>query len=433
MRKIICILLSVLLLTALGGAVFAEENTLDIDIMGIRMQEPAGLSGLQGVYESNPDGIIAHDPDVYYMSFDYYAMPAEQLDELLNKPEEDITNEDIDAYYASKYPIGIVLACEGGIENGLGVFGLDEVPEDLEIIELTVVDELHFYYLPSYEAYDDELEAPYAEEYRMVTEKVFEALERAEFYTPVDPVGELIGQTISFETTDLDGNPVSSRDLFAANEITMINYWGTWCTWCVREMPELAEIHGRLQARGCGIIGILQDGDEPDKVELARDITKENAITYPNVLLSDDMSFLEEISSFPTSFFADREGRILCYPISGAAVDQYEATVDKLLSGENAGGVTVPVSSANDVGVYRITVTDNSGEPVKGAAIQFCDDTSCNIGKTDENGVVIFDMPEGVAYEVHVLKVPEGYEKNSDGFRTLDVYSDLVIIVSKAA
>ena len=41
-------------------------------------------------------------------------------------------------------------------------------------------------------------------------------------------------------------------------------------------------------------------------------------------------------------------------------------------------------------------------------------------------------MPEGVVYEVHVLKVPEGYEKTSDEFRTLDVYSDLAIVVNKA-
>ena len=95
--------------------------------------------------------------------------------------------------------------------------------------------------------------------------------------------------------------------------------------------------------------------------------------------------------------------------------------------------MTVPVSTANDAGAYRIIVTDSSGDPVKGVAIQFCDETTCNIGKTDADGVVRFDLPEGTVYEVHVLKVPEGYEKNPDEFRTLDVYSDLEIVVNKAA
>lgn len=92
-----------------------------------------------------------------------------------------------------------------------------------------------------------------------------------------------------------------------------------------------------------------------------------------------------------------------------------------------------PTASVNDAGAYRVTVTDENGEPVKGVAIQFCDETSCNIGKTDANGVVSFDMPEGTVYEVHVLKVPEGYAQSSDEFRTLNVYSDLSIVVNKAA
>ena len=76
-----------------------------------------------------------------------------------------------------------------------------------------------------------------------------------------------------------------------------------------------------------------------------------------------------------------------------------------------------------------LTVKDINGDPVQGVAIQLCDDTSCNMGKTDENGVVSFDMPEGTAYEVHVLKAPEGYEKNTDVYHTLEVYSDLVIVL----
>ena len=159
----------------------------------------------------------------------------------------------------------------------------------------------------------------------------------------------------------------------------------------------------------------------------------EKGTNYPNVLLSESMVFLEDITAFPTSFFVDRGGRILTYPIAGANVEEYENVLDSLLAGETAGGLTVPTASANDAHAYRITVTDSDGAPVKGVMIQFCDETTCNMGKTDDNGTVSFDMPEGVVYEVHVLKVPEGYEKNADEFRTLDVYSELTIVIDKAA
>ena len=64
--------------------------------------------------------------------------------------------------------------------------------------------------------------------------------------------------------------------------------------------------------------------------------------------------------------------------------------------------------------------------------IQFCDDTTCNIGKTDADGVASFDLPEGTEYVVHVLKVPEGYEKDSREYHTLNVYSDVVIVLGAA-
>ena len=177
---------------------------------------------------------------------------------------------------------------------------------------------------------------------------------------------------------------------------------------------------------------ILEDGDTDEKLALARQIMEENGTNYPNVLPSDDMTFLADVSSFPTSFFVDKEGRILCYPLSGAALDEYEATVDRLLEGETVSGITMPDAGANNEGVYRVIVKDRQGDMIQGVTIQFCDDTTCNIGKTDADGVASFDLPEGTEYIVHVLKVPEGYEKDSGEYHTLNVYSDVVIVLGAA-
>ena len=334
MKRIFCMLLAVLLFASLGTATFAEESVLDIDIMGIRMNYPEEFKELQGILEPDPSGIIAYDPDVYYMSIDYYAMSQEQLDELINKTEDELTEADYEFFLSSYGTIGEVLACEGGIETALSAFGLDELPEEMKMTEIGSADKLHYYYITQDD--DEEVsgfEEKYAQEAAALKGSVLEMLKSAEYYSPVDPIAKTVGKVVRFETTDLDGNVVSSEDLFSANEITMINYWGTWCIWCVRELPELAKIHSRLQEKDCGIIGILQDGDDPEKVELAKSLMKENGTNYPNVVLSDDMSFLDMVSSFPTSFFVDREGRILCYPIAGAAVNEYEPTVDTLLAG----------------------------------------------------------------------------------------------------
>ena len=87
---------------------------------------------------------------------------------------------------------------------------------------------------------------------------------------------------------------------------------------------------------------------------------------------------------------------------------------------------------ANDKGVYRVLVTDESGEAVKGAMVQFCDDTACMTGKTDEKGVAVFpDAAEGHPYTVHILKVPAGYEMNEEEFSALSSYCDVSIVLQK--
>ncbi|MCR5089673.1 MAG: hypothetical protein K6C08_09190 [Oscillospiraceae bacterium] len=89
-------------------------------------------------------------------------------------------------------------------------------------------------------------------------------------------------------------------------------------------------------------------------------------------------------------------------------------------------------ADANDANAYRVQVTSAAGDPIEGVMIQFCDENTCNMAKTDASGTAAFEMPEGIVYTVHVLKVPSGYGKISDEFQTLDVYSDIVIVLPEA-
>ena len=66
---------------------------------------------------------------------------------------------------------------------------------------------------------------------------------------------------------------------------------------------------------------------------------------------------------------------------------------------------------STDGSVYQVLVVDEAGNPVPGAMIQFCSDTECMTGKTDNSGISVFEKEAG-SYTVHVLKVPEGFQKN---------------------
>ena len=126
-------------------------------------------------------------------------------------------------------------------------------------------------------------------------------------------------------------------DLFAENEITMINAWGTWCHACMGEMAELAEIHERLREKNCGIVGLEVEFDYDDEtLDYARQALKEFGTNYPNVLCNDDMDFMNILGSYPTSIFVDKDGTILDVPIEDAAPNLYEPQVDFLLKAKAA-------------------------------------------------------------------------------------------------
>ncbi|HAE45565.1 MAG TPA: hypothetical protein DCG37_08245 [Lachnospiraceae bacterium] len=65
---------------------------------------------------------------------------------------------------------------------------------------------------------------------------------------------------------------------------------------------------------------------------------------------------------------------------------------------------------------YEVLVTDEAGGPVTGVTIQFCSDTECLLGTTDEKGLAAFEKEAG-AYTVHVLKVPEGFAADDTEYK----------------
>ena len=68
---------------------------------------------------------------------------------------------------------------------------------------------------------------------------------------------------------------------------------------------------------------------------------------------------------------------------------------------------------------YTIYVMEqDSMSPIQGVRVQLCSDTTCLVAKTDDNGIASFDVEPG-DYTVHLNKMPEGYEKNTEEY-TLD-------------
>ena len=67
---------------------------------------------------------------------------------------------------------------------------------------------------------------------------------------------------------------------------------------------------------------------------------------------------------------------------------------------------------------YTVSIVDQNGDGVEGVALQVCNESSCMLYTSDEKGVCSFELPEG-EYEVHILKLPEGYEGDTSEVKTI--------------
>ncbi|MBO6041231.1 MAG: TlpA family protein disulfide reductase, partial [Oscillospiraceae bacterium] len=135
---------------------------------------------------------------------------------------------------------------------------------------------------------------------------------------------------IAFETETLQGDKITSKDLFTGHKVTMINLWATWCPPCVGEMPDLEKLNATFAEQDCQIVGVCLDAREERALKEALQILEENGVTYPNVLLSGEMDWAN-VPAIPTSFFVGEDGTILTEPVVGAYIPGYQQALKEAL------------------------------------------------------------------------------------------------------
>ena len=171
-------------------------------------------------------------------------------------------------------------------------------------------------------------------EYDAFFDATDEIISNMKFYTPQAWSGTGEGADIAFETTDLDGNPVDSAQLFSQNKITMINIWGTTCGPCIEEMPELEKMNKEFQKKGGAVVGLVSDVpvDNNKYLQEAQAIVKDTGVTYLNMKAWEGFEDALETVGTPTTYFVDSQGKLVGDPILGAHLDKYKEKMEEYLS-----------------------------------------------------------------------------------------------------
>ncbi len=147
-----------------------------------------------------------------------------------------------------------------------------------------------------------------------------------------DDAGTANTAVLSFETTDLDGNAVSSEELFSAHKITMVNVMTTWCRYCILELSELQELSETYAEKDCAIVGLLYDGTDDALIETGRSLMEQAGADYLVLQPWEGMEKQIPVQAFPTTFFVNNEGEIVGETILGAELERYTEQLDVLLA-----------------------------------------------------------------------------------------------------
>ncbi|MFV0439794.1 MAG: TlpA disulfide reductase family protein [Lachnospirales bacterium] len=121
-----------------------------------------------------------------------------------------------------------------------------------------------------------------------------------------------------FTTTDLNGNTFT-EEIFAQNDLTMVNIFTTWCSSCIEEIPHLEQLSKNMDNKNVAVIGIVldtvnNDGSINDEtIALSQNLASKTGATYP-FLIPDEGNIngrLEEINAVPETFFVDSNGNFV--------------------------------------------------------------------------------------------------------------------------
>lgn len=146
------------------------------------------------------------------------------------------------------------------------------------------------------------------------------------------PEGESEPIYITFEGTDLKGNPVS-QEIFPQSRLTMVNVWATYCNPCLNEMPGLGELAAEHDGSEFQIIGIVNDVREGDDQTLVESLVQETGALYTHLLANDSIgqALLSSVSAVPTTFFFNQDGVYLGGVVGSAEKSDWEELIHELL------------------------------------------------------------------------------------------------------
>ncbi len=107
-----------------------------------------------------------------------------------------------------------------------------------------------------------------------------------------------------FTLMDIEGKQVRLKDF--KGKVVLLEFWATWCPPCRLSVPELQELHERMEGEDFKIIAITVD----DSLQRVRRFVREKGVTYTVVMDDKGVDDAYGVYSIPTTILLDKEGNV---------------------------------------------------------------------------------------------------------------------------
>ena len=142
-----------------------------------------------------------------------------------------------------------------------------------------------------------------------------------------------------FETQTIFGEAFLNEDAAKAKR-TAYNVWETTCPACLGEMGDLEKLSKKYPQEEFQLVGICADlydknGNlKQSQLDKAQSLMNNAGTTFPHIIPTKEMIlfFKGVIPGYPTTFFVDRDGRIIDSASGSNDLDGWSERVEKVLS-----------------------------------------------------------------------------------------------------
>jgi|SRR5690554_1281369 len=163
-----------------------------------------------------------------------------------------------------------------------------------------------------------------------------------------DSLTYMVKDTFDFNFKTVNGENYSYPNASLKGKVVIVQILGTWCPNCLDETNFYKELYDTYNAEGLEIIGVAYEVPEAyeEQVQRINRYTKNKNVAYPILvggiasksITSKDFDMLNEITSFPTSIFINKDGEVVKIhtgfngPGTGEIYEDYKVETTQLIN-----------------------------------------------------------------------------------------------------